>query len=153
MPRATKRAVRERRIVPIRPRAAILLDRLLLDTHVWLWWQANDRRLGPRARDVIRDASEVRFSAASAWEIAIKTGLGKLRLPPDADIDGELKRVGFAALPVTVGHAALVRTLPPLHRDPFDRMLVAQALAEGLTLVTADTALQPYGIAVVDADR
>ena len=144
------RTARERLV---RPHPRTSAARLLLDTHVWLWWQADDKQLGPRIREAIRDASEVRFSAASAWEIAVKTGLGKLRLPPDADIDDELKHEGFAALSVTVQHAAIVRTLPALHRDPFDRMLVAQALAEGLTLVTADPALQPYGIAVIDATR
>jgi PIN domain nuclease of toxin-antitoxin system len=130
---------------PLAPR------RLLLDTHVWLWWQANDRRLGPAARRIIGAAAEVRFSAASAWEIAIKCGLGKLELPPGADIDAELARDGFLALPVEIAHADGVRALPPVHRDPFDRLLVAQAHAEGLALVTADPALARYGVAVVAA--
>ena len=125
--------------------------RLLLDTHVWLWWQADDPRLGPAARRNIHSAAEVRFSAASAWEIAIKSALGKLRLPRGADIDAELARDGFVPLAVEIAHADGVRALPALHRDPFDRLLVAQALAEGLTLVTADAALARYDVPVVDA--
>jgi len=108
-------------------------------------------RIDRAARRTIRAAAEVRFSAASAWEIAIKSALGKLTLPPDADIAQELERDGFVPLPVEIVHADGVRALPPLHRDPFDRLLVAQAQADGLTLVTADPALAGYGVPVVDA--
>ncbi|MES2176321.1 MAG: type II toxin-antitoxin system VapC family toxin [Gemmatimonadota bacterium] len=125
--------------------------RLLLDTHVWLWWQANDGRLGAKARRLIQRASEVRFSAASAWEIAIKTSIGKLALPTNADIAGELAHSGFLPLPVELAHAEVVRALPYIHRDPFDRLLVAQARYEALTLVSADRALAAYGISVEDA--
>jgi PIN domain nuclease of toxin-antitoxin system len=125
--------------------------RLLLDTHVWLWWQADDARLGGRARKLISTASEVRLSAASVWEIAIKTSLGKLTLPKDADIDGELETDGFLPLPVEIAHADGVRLLPALHRDPFDRLLVSQARAEGLTILTADAALAAYDVTTVDA--
>ena len=131
--------------------AEIAPRRLLLDTHVWLWMQANDARLGPQARRLLMQASEVRFSAASAWEIAIKAAIGKLTLPPDADIEGELAHNGFLALPIDIAHANHVRGLPLVHRDPFDRLLVAQALREGLTVLTADTQLAAYGISVVDA--
>ncbi len=127
--------------------------RLLLDTHVWLWWQADDDRLGADARQMIQFASEVRFSAASAWEIAIKVGIGKLTLPRNADIAAELAHSGFVALPVEIVHADEVRRLPALHRDPFDRLLVAQARVEALTLVTADRQLAKYGVAVADARR
>ena len=96
-------------------------------------------------------ASEVRFSAASAWEIAIKVSIGKLTLPDDADIGDELSRSGFLALPIEIAHADDVRRLPPLHNDPFDRLLVAQSRLEGLTLVSADRQLAAYGIAVIDA--
>lgn len=93
----------------------------------------------------------MRFSAASAWEIAIKSAIGKLEVPAGSSISRELELDGFTQLPVTIAHADAVRQLPPLHRDPFDRMLVAQALVEGLTIVTADEALRAYGVAVVDA--
>ena len=147
--RRAPRAVRERS--PRASTASLTARRLLLDTHVWLWWQADDRRLGPEARSNIHAAAEVRFSAASAWEIAIKSAIGKLVLPKGADIHAELERDGFVPLAVEIAHAEGVRALPPLHRDPFDRLLVAQALAEGLTLVTADPALGRYAVAVLDA--
>ncbi len=125
--------------------------RLLLDTHAWLWWQADDARLGAATRHMLQRASEVRFSAASAWEIAIKVALGKLSLPKGADIAAALADSGFLALAVEITHAEGVQRLPPLHRDPFDRMLIAQARIEGLTLVTADRELAAYGIPVLDA--
>jgi PIN domain nuclease of toxin-antitoxin system len=126
--------------------------RLLLDTHVWLWWQTDDARLGGHARKLIATASEVRLSAASVWEMSIKASLGKLVLPKDADIDRELEADGFLPLPVEIAHADGVRALPPLHRDPFDRMFVSQARAEGLAIVTADIALAAYDVTTVDAE-
>jgi PIN domain nuclease of toxin-antitoxin system len=125
--------------------------RVLLDTQAWLWMQTDDPRLGPRARRVIRQAAELRLSAASVWEIAIKSAIGKLTLPPEADIEGELERTGIRPLLIDFAHANHVRRLPPWHRDPFDRLLVAQAIIEGLTLLTADTQLAAYGVPVVDA--
>ena len=125
--------------------------RLLLDTHVWLWWQADDSRLGRAARKAIASAPEVRLSVVSAWEIAIKRSLGKLTLPRGFDIAGEIERDGFAPLAIEMEHAAGVLSLPALHRDPFDRMLISQALAEGLTLVTADPQLEGYGVGVMNA--
>ena len=125
--------------------------RLLLDTHAWLWLQADDIRLGSHTRHVIQRASEVRVSAVSAWEIATKVAIGKLILPADADISGELEFCGFLPLPMEIAHADEQRHMPLLHRDPFDRMLVAQAMVEGLTLVTADTELAAYGVSVLDA--
>ena len=126
-------------------------ERLLLDTHVWLWWQADDRRLGRAARHAIATAAEVRFSAASAWEISIKSALGKLKLPRGADIEAELRRDGFEPLAVEIAHAVSVLKLPAIHRDPFDRMLVAQASVEGLRLVTADVSLGRYGVSILSA--
>ena len=133
------------------PAAKHASRRLLLDTHAWLWWQADDARLGPQTRGLLQRASEVRFSAASAWEIAIKMAIGKLTLPNDADISAELESSGFLALPVEIAHAQDVQRLPPLHGDPFDRMLLAQARVEGLALITADRQLAAYGIPVLDA--
>jgi PIN domain nuclease of toxin-antitoxin system len=127
--------------------------RILLDTHVWLWWHTGDRRLGRQAVTLIRSAQEVRFSAASAWEIAIKRTLGKLAVRGELEIARELERDGFTELAISVAHAQTVHALPTLHRDPFDRMLVAQAQVEGLAIVTADDAIATYGISVVDARR
>ncbi len=127
--------------------------RLLLDTHVWLWWQKDDARLGPRTRHLLMHASDVHFSAASAWEIAIKTAIGKLALPRNADIEAELAHCGFLPLPVQIAHAERLRDLPILHRDPFDRLLIAQARVEGLTLVTADAQLAAYDVNLVDATK
>ena len=143
--RARKAAIALAPVSELSPR------RLLLDTHVWLWWQADDPRLGAQTRRLLQRASEVRFSAASAWEIAIKVSIGKLTLPANADIAAELTRTGFLALSVELAHAEEVRNLPRLHSDPFDRLLVAQSRVEGLALVTADRALEAYDIAVVDA--
>ena len=117
--------------------------RLLLDTHVYLWSVADDRRLSRQARALILDADEVFVSSASIWEAAIKARLGKL----DADVNrlvAEIEASGFSELPVKAVHAARVRDLPDIHRDPFDRLLVAQALSESLHLLTADSQLSPY---------
>ena len=122
--------------------------RLLLDTHVVIWWDAG-QRLSAAANKAIRDADQVYVSAASAWEIAIKTALGKISSTRSlAEATGES---GFDELPVTFAHAAQLAVLPLIHRDPFDRMLVAQSMVEGVTLVTRDPALQQYGVAVIKA--
>ena len=148
---ARKKSARKK--VAERSPARVVARRLLLDTHVWLWWQLDDRRLGARARQAILTAPEVRFSAASVWEIAIKSSMGKLTRPRGADIAAELEHDGFMPLAIEVAHAEGVRALPALHRDPFDRMLVSQALVEGLTLVTADSQLEGYGVALIDATQ
>jgi PIN domain nuclease of toxin-antitoxin system len=117
--------------------------RLLLDTHVFLWAVADSRKLGAAARRLIEEADEVRVSAASIWEIAIKSRLGKL--VGDAEsLAAAIEDSGFAELPVTGRHAAAVARLPSHHADPFDRLLVAQALAEPLILLTADKTLARY---------
>lgn len=121
---------------------------LLLDTHVLIWWDEG-RRLTSEARRAIGEADDVYVSAASAWEIAIKTGLGRLK--PSRTVEQAAAESGFLELPVTFRHAARVASLPPHHRDPFDRLLVAQATEEGLTLVSRDPAFGPYGITVVRA--
>ncbi len=123
--------------------------RLLLDTHALLWWLAGDRALPPAARRAIEDpANEVHVSAASAWEVATKHRLGRL---PDAgplavDFRREVERQGFTALPITVDHAIAAGRLPEIHRDPFDRMLVAQGLAERMALVSNEAAFDSYGV-------
>lgn len=122
--------------------------RLLLDTHIFLWIATNDPRLSTRARRLISAADERFVSSASIWEAAIKAGLGKL----DIDV-GELIRAisasGIRELPVRAVHGAAVRDLPHHHRDPFDRLLVAQARHEPLRLVTADAHLAWYDRSLV----
>jgi len=118
--------------------------RLLLDTHVFLWWCADDSRLSEQARTAIADPeNEVSLSAASVWEMAIKESLGRLTLPEP--VSRVTVRLGFRALPITFEHAEAAGRLPSVHRDPFDRMLVAQAWVEGLTLVTHDPAILACG--------
>ena len=123
--------------------------RLLLDTHTLLWWLADDPGLDRDAAEAISGAALVAVSAASAWEIAIKQALGKLTGPED--LAAELRVNEMTALPITVAHATAAGALPQLHADPFDRMLVAQARAEDLTLVTRDPQLSRYGVPVLHA--
>jgi PIN domain nuclease of toxin-antitoxin system len=123
------------------------VSRLLVDTHVLLWWLTDDPALSPPARDAIADpVNEPFVSAASVWEIAIKRSLGKLTAPDD--LPDRIEDEGFAWLPISANHAWQVRELPPHHRDPFDRMLVAQALIERLALITSDPHFGPYGVQV-----
>ncbi len=125
--------------------------KLLLDTHILLWAAHGSPRLPARAAVLIRHAeNELLFSAASLWEVAIKSGLGR----PEFQIDPRILRRGlmdngYAELPVTGEHAAAVISLPPIHKDPFDRMLIAQAMVEGVTLVTADSDLPDYGAPIL----
>jgi PIN domain nuclease of toxin-antitoxin system len=126
--------------------------RALLDTHVFLWWILDQPRLSPRARDLICDGtSELFFSAASGWEIAIKAQLGKIKLPDDPlkFTLGQLEINAFTELPVRLAHALQVATLPALHRDPFDRLLVAQSQVEHLPLVSADPLVARYDVQVI----
>lgn len=120
--------------------------RLLLDTHVFLWWQADDRRMKRAARDAVAAADVVFVSAASAWEAAIKAALGRLTLPES--IEAGVLASGFERLPISFAHAEEAGRLPLHHVDPFDRMLIAQARLEGLTLVTHDRQLEPYGVEI-----
>lgn len=120
---------------------------LLLDTHVILWWQRDDRRLGLEARRAIAQADVVWVSAVSGWEVSIKSALGRLRL--DEPFRALLAADDFTELPMTLVHADRLQQLPPHHADPFDRMLVAQALSERATLVSHDRALEPYGAPMI----
>jgi len=122
--------------------------RLLLDTHVFLWAIAGSPRLGTSARRAIEAADQVFVSAASIWEIAIKARLGKIEADPDEYL-AAIEQSGFAELPVRAVHAAEVARLPMHHTDPFDRLLVAQALVEPLRLLTADALLCKYSGIVV----
>jgi PIN domain nuclease of toxin-antitoxin system len=125
-------------------------DRLLLDSHVALW-VLGDEALGESARQAISDASVVYVSVVTPWELGIKRALGKLDYP--AGLSSVLAGAGFEMLSITAEHAELAPTLPLHHRDPFDRMLISQALVQRLTLVTADEALERYDLTVLDARR
>ena len=122
--------------------------KLLLDTHAALWWLTEDQRLGEATADRLTDeTNQVLLSAAVVWEVAIKRSLGKLESPED--FAPTLLGAGAQPLPVSLDHAAAVEHLPWHHRDPFDRILVAQAAIEGAALVSHDAALRPYGVQLV----
>ena len=124
------------------------MKRVLLDTHVLLWWLADDPELGTNARAVISDGNnEIYVSAASSWEISIKKRNGKLTGPDNIDSIVEQER--FIKLPVSLVHGELAGQLPDHHKDPFDRMLIAQAQTEKLTILTADEKIQQYDTPVV----
>ena len=123
--------------------------RILLDSHVVLWWLDDSAAMGPQCSALISHADEAFVSAVTPWELGIKRALGKLTMP-DGLVE-QLASEGFVPLPITAEHAELAPALPPHHRDPFDRMLVAQAQLESLVLVTADTALADYDVERFDA--
>lgn len=119
--------------------------RLLLDTHALLWWLDDPSLLSDDARSAVRDGeNEVLVSAATAWEIVVKQALGRLDAPED--LEAVLRDCRFEALPVTIPHALALRALPPIHRDPFDRMLIAQTMTEGLRIVTRDETILRYPV-------
>jgi len=126
--------------------------KVLLDTHTFLWWITDAAELSDPARAVLADgANEVYLSAASAWEIAIKAGRGRLTLAdtPERFVTQQLAKNYFRGLPVQLAHALHVFQLPDHHRDPFDRLLVAQSQLEGLPLVSADPEIKRYAVEVV----
>ena len=123
--------------------------RLLLDSHILLWWAAGDKKLGARAGQLVTDAdSDLFMSAASWWELALKRTLGRLRVDL-VQTRRALEERGVLVLPVTVEHAEAAGALPALHGDPFDHMLVAQAAASGTRLLTRDKQLKAYGASVL----
>ena len=125
------------------------MKRLLLDTHALLWWLQGDERLGSMMVDQVADPNnQVFVSAASTWEISIKRALGKLTAPED--MSSVIEKNGFLELPITLFHGDQAGALPDIHKDPFDRMLIAQAQAEGLVLVTHDLTIKKYGIRTLD---
>ena len=123
--------------------------RILLDSHVALWWLENNSSLGHQCRERIEHAHEAFFSAVTPWELGIKRAIGKLTMPDG--LSEALASNGFLPLPISVEHAEHAPALPSHHRDPFDRMLIAQAQLEALALVSADSSLQRYDIEFVDA--
>ena len=126
--------------------------RYLLDTHSFLWHFAAPSKLGANARQVLAAAgSDLWLSVASVWELAIKHALGKLSLtaPPVDFVEARLPVMGCKVLPIELRHIRALSSLPPLHRDPFDRMLVAQAVADGFSIVSADGNVAAYGAPVI----
>lgn len=117
---------------------------LLLDTHVVLWWLIDDSRLSDPLKDSLDHEPDVYVSTATVWEVAIKHALGKLAGPPD--LPEQVRDSEFRSLPIADHHAIVAARLPQHHRDPFDRMLIAQARTEGLTLVTRDPEIQKYDV-------
>jgi PIN domain nuclease of toxin-antitoxin system len=124
------------------------LVRVLLDTYAFLWWVSDDARLSARARTAVRDASEAYVSIASCWEMAIKVGLDKLTLAVSVErfISEHVAANHFSLLPIDVEDVGRVARLPFHHRDPFDRLLAAQALGDGLAIVSADLVFRKYGV-------
>jgi PIN domain nuclease of toxin-antitoxin system len=123
---------------------------LLLDAHALVWWLADAPRLSPVARGAIADAAnDVVVSAATVWELAIKRSAGKITLADD--LAAAVEVAGFSGVPVTIVDAEVAAALPPHHRDPFDRMLVAQALRLDATIVTGDRLLESYGASILPA--
>jgi PIN domain nuclease of toxin-antitoxin system len=128
---------------------------LLLDTHVLIWWIDGSKRLRPRAKNAMfAPGVTLWISSVSAWEIVIKSSVKRLKMerPPEITIPRLLEK-GFRALPINIKHALAVRTLPPNHKDPFERMHVTQAQCEDLILVTADPAITAYDIRTIDASE
>ena len=127
--------------------------RVLLDTHVLIWWLTDDPALGDKAKAQIADPENVvTVSAASLWEIAIKQGLGKIEADI-AEIEKEIAHQGLLRLGIEADHLIELASLPSHHRDPFDRMLIAQARAEDLHLMTADSYMASYSVDRIAADR
>lgn len=127
---------------------------MLLDTHVFLWLPAVPKRLSSKTLGILADPeNDVYISAAVGWEIGIKSSLGKIALPEDSKtyVIGAMRRLGFAELPISIAHAHEAATLPRLHHDPFDRIMIAQASVEALTLVTADPQILRYPVQTLDA--
>jgi len=127
--------------------------RVLIDTQCWLWMQATPERLPARARALLETTGhEVYLSAASIWEMAIKAGLGRLRLPLPIDeyVHSRLEQSETRVLPIDHHHALRVASLPPHHRDPFDRILVAQAQVERWPIITSDRQLASYDVELID---
>ena len=128
------------------------MKRILLDTPVLIWWMNGSQALGEFAFECIQnEKNQVYVSAASVWEMSIKRQLGKLECP--VDVDSVIERLGFSKLPISVFHGEQAGKLPMYHKDPFDRMLIAQAQAEGLQIITKDEHFPSYGVSLIDATK
>ena len=125
------------------------MSRYLIDTHVALWWADDSERLAPRHRAILEDgANEIVLSSVSVWEVSIKASQGKLTLPlePLAFFQKMVDRYNFTVLPIHLSHAAGVWSLPKVHADPFDRLLIAQARSEGLPLISENSVFEKYDL-------
>lgn len=130
--------------------------RILIDTQIFLWMFGLINRLSPDVESLLKKSSnQIFFSSVSVWEIAIKYGIGKLHLPdkPEIFVPDRISKAGFAFLPMTHEHALQVAYLPVHHKDPFDRLLIAQAKYEGLTILTADPIFQKYTTDLINAEK
>ncbi len=128
------------------------MRKILIDTHVLLWWLSDDDSLGQTARQLMANPrNEIFVSSATSWEIAIKKKKGFLVAPDD--IDGVVEDEGFSKLPITLFHGEQAGSLKEIHKDPFDRMLIAQAQSEGLELLTVDEIIPKYSVRVIDASK
>ncbi len=126
--------------------------RALLDTHTFLWWNLGDPQLSTAAQDFIGNGqNEILLSAASAWEIAIKYAKGRLTLPepPERYVSNRMAHYGFQALPILVSHSLRIASLPPIHYDPFDRLLVAQSQMEDIPILTSDLEIAKYPVDII----
>lgn len=126
--------------------------RLLLDTQCWLWWFSQPEKLSEQViEQIVDETNEVWFSVASVWEIGIKVAIGKLPLPEQIDdyISTRMTQLGARSLEITASHALRAAALPLVHRDPFDRMLIAQSQIEAMTLVSADSIFNRYEVSVI----
>lgn len=126
--------------------------KILLDTHTFLWWVAEDAQISLKAKEIIANPdNKIYFSVVSAWEIIIKVGTGKLSLsePPETYIPSRIASSQFEILPVQMPHILKINTLPNFHKDPFDRLLIAQSLVEDLSLVTIDNAISQYPVKTI----
>lgn len=122
----------------------------LLDTHALLWFLGDDPKLPTEVKELIETTEEVYVSIGTFWEMAIKDGLGKLSLPaPIADVMADCEKLGFSVLPIKAAHLTDLKSLPFIHRDPFDRLLICQAKAEGMTLITVDENIVKYDVQTV----
>ncbi len=120
----------------------------LLDTCIFLWWLENNEKLSKKAKDIISDTSNIIFvSSVTIWEIAIKGSSGKLKVP--INLTEYIQECGFESLPIYYNHAEATKELPNIHKDPFDRMLIAQALTEKLAIITADKKIKKYDVKVI----
>ena len=126
--------------------------KVLLDTHTFLWWNMDSPQLSPKAKEVIANPdTDVYFSAASAWEIAIKHQKGRLSLPesPDKYVISRIRYYGFEALPIQISHTLKTNSLPMIHADPFDRILIAQCEMENMKLISSDEMIHQYDVDVI----
>ena len=128
------------------------MKRILLDTHVLIWWFDGNDKLGLNAREQITNLeNDIYVSSATVWEMSIKQQMGKLVAPED--IEAKVEQAGFISLPISLFHAQQAGRLPQHHKDPFDRMLIAQAQAEGLQILTKDQHFPAYGIKLINASN